>query len=266
MRIRNFLTYRIAATLQLLVFFFISVFWFKPVAFNPTYDIFFHMPVLMLMLITLLNDGTLIAIGYDHVVPQTLPEKWNKVALFMVASIMAGIALISSLLLLWMLLDSSTPGSWFQGLGIGGIEYGQVTTAIYLKVSVSDFLTLFSSRTGGDWFWSAKPANVLLGAGAVALTISTCLATWWPVGQVDSIEVIGLAFGSTKAQKLLSLWVWLYCLFWWLVQDAAKVLFCHFMVKYNWFGYTDTGKLELPQSTLDWIKNHAGDEDATTHH
>jgi H+-transporting ATPase len=27
---------------------------------------FFHMPVLMLMLITLLNDGTLISIGYDR--------------------------------------------------------------------------------------------------------------------------------------------------------------------------------------------------------
>ena len=31
---------------------------------------FFHMPVLMLMLITLLNDGTLIAIGYDNVNPR----------------------------------------------------------------------------------------------------------------------------------------------------------------------------------------------------
>ncbi len=31
----------------------------------------------MLMLITLLNDGTLISIGYDHVKPSHMPEKWN---------------------------------------------------------------------------------------------------------------------------------------------------------------------------------------------
>ena len=35
------------------------------------------MPVLMLMLITLLNDGTLIAIGYDNVKPLKTPERWN---------------------------------------------------------------------------------------------------------------------------------------------------------------------------------------------
>ncbi len=31
----------------------------------------------MLMLITLLNDGTLISIGYDNVKPSSMPEKWN---------------------------------------------------------------------------------------------------------------------------------------------------------------------------------------------
>ena len=31
----------------------------------------------MLMLITLLNDGTLISIGYDNVVPNPRPDRWN---------------------------------------------------------------------------------------------------------------------------------------------------------------------------------------------
>lgn len=35
------------------------------------------MPVIMLMLITLLNDGTLISIGYDNVKASSRPEKWN---------------------------------------------------------------------------------------------------------------------------------------------------------------------------------------------
>ena len=38
---------------------------------------FFQLPVLMLMLITLLNDGTLISIGYDRVIPNLRPDKWN---------------------------------------------------------------------------------------------------------------------------------------------------------------------------------------------
>ena len=74
---------RIAATLQLLTFFFISVFAFDPHDFcqsavdngyeyacgtdSEEWPDFFQLPVLMLMLITLLNDGTLISIGYDRV-------------------------------------------------------------------------------------------------------------------------------------------------------------------------------------------------------
>jgi H+-transporting ATPase len=46
-RISNFLTYRISATLQLLFFFFIALFAFKPVEYNENWPHFFHMPVLM---------------------------------------------------------------------------------------------------------------------------------------------------------------------------------------------------------------------------
>lgn len=45
---------------------------------------FFKLPVLMLMLITLLNDGTLISIGYDNVKPSKYPNVWNLPVLFTV--------------------------------------------------------------------------------------------------------------------------------------------------------------------------------------
>jgi H+-transporting ATPase len=273
-RIRNFLHYRIAATLQLLVFFFVAVFWFKPLSYFNNYapawykatedpwPAFFHMPVLMLMLITLLNDGTMIAVGYDNVVPQEMPEKWNRMALFFVSAVLAAVALISSLLLLWFMLDSWRPGSVFQGIGLGGLHYGQVTTAIYLKISVSDFLTLFSSRTGGDWFWTARPANVLIGAGSIALAVSTALATWWPRASPDGIPTLGMGLADPRA---LSFWIWLYCIFWWFVQDATKVFFHGLMVKYNWFQYNETGKMVYPPSTLQWREDHMHDEEPRAH-
>jgi hypothetical protein len=67
-----------AATLQLLVFFFFAVLCLHPSDYLPSplpagfpdasWPKFFRMPVLMLMLITLLNDIALISIGYDNVV------------------------------------------------------------------------------------------------------------------------------------------------------------------------------------------------------
>merc|ERR1712022_38498 len=139
-RIRNFLTYRIAATLQLLCFFFIAVFLFRPNEYIPKnwekdsefmdtteWPPFFHMPVLMLMLITLLNDGTLITIGYDYAVAPKTPPKWNMYFLFSMAFVQSFVAMISSLNLLYILLNSWGENSFMRNVaGIGGISYGKI--------------------------------------------------------------------------------------------------------------------------------------------
>ena len=181
---------------------------------------FFSLPVIMLMLITLLNDGTLISIGYDNVIPARRPEKWRLRALvraqaggaagarswahtrtpdrspllsathdhsylsspplqFTVSITLAFVALISSLILLYLGLDSPSEGSVFRGLGIGALPYGKVTTMMYLKISISDFLTLFSARTHEDFFWTSRPHPVLLGGGCIALSISTSETMAW---------------------------------------------------------------------------------------
>ena len=243
-RIRNFITYRIAATLQLLLFFFIAIFAFRPSDYEPedqddhNWPTFFHMPVFMLMLITLLNDGTLIAIGYDNVVPQDTPTVWNLRVLFTVGIVLAGIACLSSLLLLKLSLESWQEGSFYQIVGLGGLSYGQITTSLFLKVAVSDFLSLFSARAGEDWFWSSAPAPILLLAGVFALSTSTCLACYWPNTRPDGIPTMGLWL---RPPKVLPLFIWLYCILWWFIQDAAKVLTYRFLKSYNVFGYNDTG-------------------------
>jgi hypothetical protein len=95
---------------------------------------FFMLPVLMLMLITLLNDGTLISIGYDTVRPSATPERWNLPVLLISACVHGVVACSSSLLLLWGGLDSNNPDGLFAGLGIPPLEYGKIVTMIYLKV------------------------------------------------------------------------------------------------------------------------------------
>jgi H+-transporting ATPase len=262
-RMRNFITYRIAATLQLLCFFFIAVLSFKPTDFQPDrndepsfddddWPDFFKMPVLMLMLITLLNDGTLISVGYDNVTPSKTPNKWNLPALFFVSSVLAGVALGSSLLLLWAGLDSWKEGSIFQETGLGGLRYGQIICMVYLKVSISDFLTLFSARTHDGFFWSSKPSPILLGAACVALLLSTILACVWPTGETDGIPAEGLARDSPES---LAFWVWLYCIVWWFAQDLAKVCCYAVMEKYNLFGVNDTLMDD------DWVEEGGNEED-----
>jgi H+-transporting ATPase len=230
-RIQNFITYRIAATLQLLLFFFIAIFAFRPAEYEPedmddhNWPNFFHMPVIMLMLITLLNDGTLIAIGYDNVIPPSLPAVWNLRVLFVVGTVLAAVACASSLLLLYISLDSWQQNSFYQLIGLGGISYGQITTSIFLKVAVSDFLTLFSARAGEDWFWSSKPSPILLGAAGFALGMSTVFACVWPMSRPDGIPTLGL---ERKEPFILPIWIWFYCIIWWIIQVRLR-LSCVFL-------------------------------------
>lgn len=102
---------------------------------------FFQLPVIMLMLITVLNDGTLIAIGYDNVIPNTRPDKWNLRAVFFVSSVLAAVACISSLLLLWGCLTSHYDSGIFRKFGLPEIPYEKIITMIYLKVSKPTYLT-----------------------------------------------------------------------------------------------------------------------------
>ncbi len=106
-------------------------------------------------------------------------------------------------------------------------------------MSISDFLTLFSARTGDNFFWTTAPAPILMGAGFIALTISTILACAWPSGDSDGVYAMGL---GRRKPYTLALYIWLYCIVWWFIQDACKVFAFYILKKYNILGYNDTGE------------------------
>lgn len=176
-----------------------------------------------MLLITVLNDGTLISIAYDSAVPSESPEHWDFTDLFVISSMLAMIACVSSLLVLYILLDSWNPEGVYQlcGLGPAGLSYGQITTGIFLKVAVSDFLTLFNARTGKlSVFCAPSPSLLLLIAAGVSLLISTALAMSFPIMEIDEVPIEGLA---RRQPYILPLLIWAICLVFFLIQDLLKV-------------------------------------------
>jgi H+-transporting ATPase len=200
--------------------------------------------------ITLLNDGTLITIAYDYTVPSPTPDKWNLPALFIVSSTLGAVSCVSSLLLLYFMLDSWNPDGFFQKVGMYGVEYGKIITSMYLKVSVSDFLTLFSARTGRYFFWQIKPAPMLLLGALFALTLSSILAIFWPESEPDGIPTDGI-----QGDMGLFVFVWLFCLFFWFVQDLLKVVVYWWMYKINFNGIGTSGVVVLPESAEQLIRD-----------
>ncbi len=143
----------------------------------------------------------------------------------MVAMALGLVACLSSLILVayCMRASASNPGD-FLGLVFGSsgrnyITWYEVRCIIYLKVSVSDFLTLFSARTRG-FFWERAMGKYLALAAFLALSASTLLALFWS----DIFAGLEGAFmAGLRNSRGAVLATWFYCILWWLAQDLCKV-------------------------------------------
>jgi H+-transporting ATPase len=285
-RMRNYAIYRIACTLQLLLFFFFAI-----VTIDPTSNSFFGdarvesgslpcpsngqpaasssveppaglattdqwwcaheaafvLPVISLVIITILNDGTIITISHDNVSAPGSPQKWRLWEIVIIATVLGLIACLSSMLLLVFALQANPyqyrliGSTSFFGNLLGDsqnhyVTWGQAQTIMYLKVSLSDFLTIFAARTR-FFFWERPPGKALAVAGIVAVTVSTILANFWPIG-LDGIN-INTAYERGGYHMIMSpltnnpyavITVWVYCILWFFVQDIFKVIAYHVFI------------------------------------
>jgi H+-transporting ATPase len=225
-RMKNFVIYRVACTEQLLFFFLISCLAFNPrdyapKGYNPDdWPEYFSLPVIALVTICILNDGTIISVAYDNVEASLKPEAWDLKIMYWVASVIGMVALASSILLLDLGLKSAKGGNnGLCALGVDKMTFPEIQTMMYLKISLSDYCSVFNSRTKG-WCWSRPPSPVVMAAALLAVTAATIFSAYWPFGS----GMKGMDWGVIAI-------VWVYVLLWSLVQDACKVFNNYCMAK-----------------------------------
>jgi H+-transporting ATPase len=268
-RMRNYCIYRIACTLEVLLFFFLAVTAMPPSSFyednvefalrqprsiasdqrldlgDNAHPASFTLPVIALVLITILNDGTIITIAYDKVVPHHAPQQWDLWVVLGRSATLALVVTIGSVLLLLagMSANASAAETWFGRLvsshGRNYLTFGEVQAILYLQVSLADFATVFSARTTG-FFWERRPGRALLLAAFVACTASTLLAAYWPFsgagqtsGAIRKVVVQGeqrelwnndAAFMQPLRQSGGAIGiVWAFVIVFFLIQDTVKV-------------------------------------------
>jgi H+-transporting ATPase len=238
-RMKNYCIYRISATIQILFFFLLSII---------IYD--FKLPVFVIVLISIINDGTIITIAYDNVQASPRPEKWNLPVVIGVALVLGSVSVLGTYFMLFLALPREPDNmeilctnattmvrdcvSYLEqtaGLGLPVLEMDQVQALIYLQLSLSGQLTVFSARTRG-WFFSRMPGMPLVFAFVAAQTCSTLLAIY-PLGELQ--PMLGLACSGPDGEckpPAYSInprngWayagvVWAYCLLVFVFQDIAK--------------------------------------------
>ena len=280
-RMRNYIIYRIACTIQLLCFFFFASIAVDPdaeSAYNKVYDEaemkhtpqftvsdltcylrviqsfirsfrlphsmnqsrphhcpvapplhyaplhLLQLPVIALVIITILNDGCMITISKDRVLAEKKPQKWAMKEIWIVALVLGFVACLSSLIMLaYMLKANALHRGDFFGLVFGSygrdyLVFEEIRCIIYLKISISDFLTLFSARTR-TWFWERAVGLELGIAALIATSCSTIFSLFWG----DFVKVNDAPMASLYHSDGAAAATWLYCILWWFAQDTCKI-------------------------------------------
>jgi H+-transporting ATPase len=186
-RMTSYATYRIAETIRVLLLITLAI-----VVMN-----FFPVTAVMIVMLALLNDGAILAIAYDRVRGSSTPAAWNMRAILIVATALGVMGVVETFLL-FMVADK-----YF------GLDRDLIRTLIYLKLSVSGHLTIFVTRTRRPFWSSPAPARVLLGAVIGTQAVATVIA-------VCGVFMTPLGWGWAAV-------VWVYALFWFVVEDQVKL-------------------------------------------
>jgi H+-transporting ATPase len=204
-RMRNYSIYACAVTIRIVVCFAILAFAFK-----------FDFPPFMVLIIALLNDGTIMTLSVDRVLPSMTPDAWDLAEIFTYA-IAYGLYLTASTIALVAIIMKT---SFFYdkfGVTFNGFVFPssandpQLHMIVYLQVAIISQALIFVTRSHG-FFFMERPS--------VALMIAFCIAQL-----VSSIIAAYCNWGFTQIRAISGGWigiVWVWNIVWFLPLDWIK--------------------------------------------
>jgi H+-transporting ATPase len=186
-RMTNYAIYRIAETVALLGFLTLAILIFR----------IYPVTAIMIVLLAILNDGSILSIAYDRTRSHPKPQAWDMRMVLGVSSMLGVYAVFRSF------------GIFYIGERVLDLAADELRTLVYLNLVVGGILTLYAARVRGP-FWSSRPATIMLVATGSAALIGTLLASFGLL-----MSPIGWSHAGI---------VWGYCLGLFLVQDRIKIL------------------------------------------
>lgn len=200
-RMRNYAIYACAVTIRIVLCFAIMAFAWR-----------FDFPPFMVLIIAVLNDGTIMTLSLDRVLPSTTPDSWDLAEVFSFG-VAYGIYLSASTIALYATMENT---SFFEDrFGVEplkGNSYGG-HMVIYLQVAIISQALIFVTRSHGP-SWTERPSVALMLAFCLAQLVSSIIAAYadWSFSQVHSISGgwIGI--------------VWIWNIVWYFPLDGIKFI------------------------------------------
>ncbi|KAL4335966.1 hypothetical protein GQ457_07G038250 [Hibiscus cannabinus] len=175
-RMKNYTIYAVSITIRIVLgFMLVALIW--EFDFSP----------FMVLIIAILNDGTIMTISKDRVKPSPLPDSWKLKEIFTTGVVLGAYMAIVSVIFFWLVHDTRFFTEKFGVKPINDNPY-ELTSALYLQVSIISQALIFVTRSS-RWSFVECPGLLLLGAFLAAQLVATCIAVYanWGFARIQGI-------------------------------------------------------------------------------
>ncbi|KAL6549704.1 Plasma membrane ATPase 4 [Orobanche minor] len=200
-RMKNYTIYAVSITIRI-------VFGFMLIALIWKFDF----APFMVLIIAILNDGTIMTISKDRVKPSPVPDSWKLNEIFATGVVLGGYLALGTVFFFWMVKDTNF---FSEKIGVRSLRDSpeEIMAVLYLQVSIVSQALIFVTRSR-SWSYAERPGMFLMGAFLIAQLIATLIAVYanWGFAKIK-----GCGWGWAGV-------IWLYSIVTYVPLDILK--FC----------------------------------------
>ncbi|WCJ29849.1 Plasma membrane ATPase [Euphorbia peplus] len=215
-RMKNYTIYAVSITIRI-------VFGFMLVALIWKFDF----SPFMVLVIAILNDGTIMTISQDRVKPSPMPDSWKLNEIFATGVVLGAYQAIVTVVFLYLVHDTDFFPNKF---GVRPIRDSQneLTAAVYLQVSIISQALIFVTRSRGFSFLE-RPGTMLMVAFVIAQLVATLIAVYanWNFARMK-----GIGWGWAAI-------IWVFSIITYFPQDILKFIIRYALSGRAWDNITE---------------------------
>ncbi|XP_074582733.1 plasma membrane ATPase-like isoform X1 [Curcuma longa] len=204
-RMKNYTIYAVSITIRIVLgFMLIALIW--KFDFSP----------FMVLIIAILNDGTIMTISKDRVKPSPMPDSWKLKEIFATGAVFGSFLALMTLIFFWAMRDTNFFSviihmqDHFKVRSLRNSDE-EMMSALYLQVSIISQALIFVTRAR-SWCFVELPGLLLVAAFVGAQLVATIIAVYanWGFARIK-----GIGWGWTGV-------IWLYSLVSFVPLDLFK--------------------------------------------
>ncbi|KAF8388659.1 hypothetical protein HHK36_025339 [Tetracentron sinense] len=202
----------------------------------------YDFPPFMVLIIAILNDGTIMTISKDRVKPSPKPDSWKLNEIFATGIVIGTYLALVTVLFYWAVKSTTFFESHFHVRSLSS-NSEEISSALYLQISIISQALIFVTRSQ-SWSFLERPGTLLMCAFVLAQLVATLIAVY---AHISFASISGIGWGWAGV-------IWVYSVIFYIPLDIIK-----FAVRYALSG--DAWNLLFDRKTAFTSKKDYGKED-----